>query len=358
MSKVRVGVIGLGYWGPNLLRCLMATPECEVVMVCDQDHQRLKAIGEQFPTVLPTTNVEDVILSGRVEAAVVATPTSTHFDLASRALAAGLHVFVEKPLARTSTECLELIDLAEHNDRTLFVGHVFLHSVPVIKLRELVRSGTLGDVYYISSKRLNLGPVRQDVNALWDLAPHDISVMLDLLEASPIAVSCGGSAYLNPQVHDVCNLTMYFPGDKLGIAHVSWLDPRKDRVMTVVGSKQMAVFDDLEPLEKIKIYDHGVDAVPYPSSFGEFQYSYRYGDTHSPRLAQVEPLRAECADFIRCIQERAVPLTDGVNGLRVVEVLEAADESLRQGGARVEVGCQRQLPAEDVDAKNVERVRA
>lgn len=355
---VRIGVIGLGYWGPNLLRCLTQSSDCEVVMVCDRDNKRLESVCKQFPAVLPTNHVDDVLLGGRVDAVVIATPTSTHFELAAQALAAGLHVFVEKPLATSSGECEELIELAEHSERVLFVGHVFLHSAPVLKLRELVQSGELGDVYYISSKRLNLGPVRQDVNALWDLAPHDISVMLDLLGGSPIAVSCGGSAYLNPQVHDVCNLTMYFPNEKLGMAHVSWLDPRKDRVMTVVGSKQMAVFDDLEPLEKIKIYDHGVDAIPYPSSFGEFQYSYRYGDTHSPRLDQFEPLRAECADFIRCIREETTPLTDGLNGLRVVEVLEAADESLRQGGARIPVGRSQPVRVGESPIVDEEKVRA
>ena len=328
----------MGYWGPNLVRSLSEVPGCDVTMVCDRDTERLAAVNRRFPSVIPTNDLDDVLRGGRVDGVVIATPTGTHHQIASQALAAGLHVFVEKPLATSSEQCADLVDLAEHHDRVLFVGHVFLHSTPVGKLRELVRSGDLGDVYYISSKRLNLGPVRHDVSALWDLAPHDISVMLDLLGASPLAVSCGGSAYLNPDIADVCNLTLYFPDNKLGIVHVSWLDPRKDRVMTVVGSKKMVVFDDLEPLEKIKVYDHGIDATPYASSFGEFQYSYRYGDTYSPRLQQVEPLRAECEDFIRCIRDNATPTTDGVNGLQVVEVLEAAESSLRQGGARVVVG--------------------
>ncbi len=335
---LRIGVIGLGYWGPNLLRCLSELRECEVVFACDRDEKRLEAMAARFPSVIPTKNADEVIHGGRVDAVIIATPTRTHHALASQALAAGLHVFVEKPLAASTAECRELIELAEHHERVLFVGHIFLHSSPVAKLRELVNSGDLGDLYYISSKRLNLGPVRNDCNALWDLAPHDISVMLDLLGGSPLGVSCSGSSYLKPHVHDVCNMTMYFPEDKLGLTHVSWLDPRKDRVMTIVGSKKMVVYDDLEPLEKIKIYDRGVDSAPYAATFGEFQYSYRYGDTHCPHLEQVEPLRAECSDFINAIVNSTRPRTDGLNGLQVVEVLEAATESLRLGGVCVSVG--------------------
>jgi len=308
------------------------------VFACDRDEKRLEAMAARFPGVIPTRNADEVIHGGRVDAVIIATPTRTHHALAAQALAAGLHVFVEKPLAASTTECRDLIDLAAHHDRVLFVGHIFLHSSPVAKLRQLVDSGDLGDLYYISSKRLNLGPVRNDCNALWDLAPHDISVMLDLLGGSPLGVSCSGSSYLKPHVHDVCNMTMYFPEDKLGLTHVSWLDPRKDRVMTIVGSKKMVVYDDLEPLEKIKIYDRGVDSAPYAETFGEFQYSYRYGDSHCPHLDQVEPLRAECLDFIQSISNGTRPRTDGFNGLQVVEVLEAATESLRLSGVCVAVG--------------------
>ena len=334
---IRLGVIGLGYWGPNLVRCFANLADCEVAVVCDLDEQRLAAVGERFPNVVCTSNANVVLDDGLIDAVVIATPTRTHYELAARALAAGLHTFVEKPLAATGAECRELIALAGQNCCVLFVGHVFLHSAPVEKLRELVTSGELGDIYYIASKRLNLGPIRQDVNALWDLAPHDISIILDLLDESPNAVSCSGLAYLNPRVHDVCNVTLHFPDNRIGIVHVSWLDPRKNRVMTVVGSDKMAVYDDLEPLEKIKVYDIGIETLPYASTFGEFQYSYRYGDTYSPRLNEVEPLRAECDDFIRCIRDGATPKTDGNNGLQVVEVLEAANASMRKQGAQVAV---------------------
>jgi predicted dehydrogenase len=334
---IRIGVIGLGYWGPNLVRCFSENSDCDVAFVCDRDSKRLDAVNRRFPSVVPTTDVEHLLRPGAVDAVVIATPTRAHFDLASRALAAGIHTFVEKPLASSREECRELISLAEENERVLFVGHVFLHSAPVAKLRELVLSGELGDLYYICSNRLNLGPVRQDVNALWDLAPHDLSIILDLIGQSPEKVSCCGLAYLNPQVHDVCNLTIHFPENRIGILHVSWLDPRKNRVMTVVGSKKMAVYDDLEPNEKIKIYDIGVETLPFASTFGEFQFSYRYGDTYSPRLNQVEPLRAECDDFIRCIRDGVQPKTNGTNGLRVVEILEAASLSLARNGVQVDV---------------------
>ena len=334
---IRLGVIGLGYWGPNLVRCFNDVEECDVQIVCDRDEKRLAAVGGRFPQIECTTNAQDVLESGKLDAVVIATPTRTHYELASRALQSGMHTFVEKPLAAAGAECKELIDLAEQNGCILFVGHVFLHSAPVQKLRDLVQSGELGDIYYIASNRLNLGPIRQDVNALWDLAPHDISIILDLLDESPQAVSCNGLAHLNPRVHDVCNVTLHFPDNKIGIVHVSWLDPRKNRVMTVVGSDKMAVYDDLEPLEKIKVYDIGIEALPYASTFGEFQYSYRYGDTYSPRLNEVEPLRAECSDFVRCIREGSTPKTDGNNGLQVVEVLEAADASMARLGTQVTV---------------------
>lgn len=224
----------------------------------------------------------------------------------------------------------------------LFVGHVFLYSAAVAKLKEIVSSGKLGEIYYISSTRLNLGPVRQDVNALWDLAPHDTSIILELMGRSPISVSCSGLAYLDRRIHDVCNMTMQFPDNRIGIVHVSWLDPRKRRVMTVVGSNKMAVYDDIEPIEKIRIYDTGVHTAADASSFGEFLYSYRYGDIHSPRIAEGEPLKLEIRSFIDAIVTGATPKTDGWNGLRMVEVIEAADKSLRDSGGHMPIA--RTLP--------------
>ena len=342
----RVGLIGLGYWGPNLVRCFNELEDCRVTAVCDRDPVRLTRITDRFPGTMPTEDADELFTSGKCDAVVIATPTVTHYGLASRALEHGMHVFVEKPLCTSSDECLKLIEQAREADRTLFVGHVFLHSAPVKKLKELIENGELGEVRYISSDRLNLGPVRHDVNALWDLAPHDISIILHLLGASPNAVSCSGSAYLTPDVHDVCNLTLHYDNKQMGIVNVSWLDPRKKRTLTVVGSQKMATYDDLE-IEKIKIFDKGVDAPDYSTDFGEFQFSYRYGDTFSPRLKEVEPLKAECADFIASIREGRQPLTDGVNGLEVVEVLEAGQRSLFENGQRIplESAARREAPA-------------
>ncbi|MGI9470280.1 MAG: Gfo/Idh/MocA family protein, partial [Rubripirellula sp.] len=231
----------------------------------------------------------------------------------------------------------ELVDVAARRNRTLFVGHVFLHSSPVTKLREMIESDELGAINYISSRRLNLGPVRKDVSALYDLAPHDISMMLYLLGQKPTSVTCTGFDRLNPGIHDVCNLSMSFEGNRMGMIHVSWLDPRKERVLTVVGDKKMVVYDDLEQ-EKIKVFDKGIDKPSSTSGdFADFQLSYRHGGSYSPFIKEREPLKAECSEFIRCIDEGDIPLTDGVNGLHVVEVLEAAHQSLMQGGQPVEI---------------------
>jgi len=308
-----------------------------VTAICDRSPQRLAHCARQFPRALATTQDAEVLRREVIDAVVIATPTRTHYSLARKALEQEIHTFVEKPLATSSEECEHLIELAEERGLTLFVGHVFLYSAPVAKLKDLVATGDLGDLYYISSTRLNLGPVRHDVNALWDLAPHDISIMLELMGDSPVSVSCAGLAYLNEQVHDVCSLALHFTNKRMGIVHVSWLDPHKKRVMTVVGSRKMAVYDDIEPLEKIKVYDHGIETPAYSDSYGEFQFSYRYGDTYSPRLNEVEPLKAECRSFIDCVLQAARPRTDGRNGLEVVRVIEAANLSLLNGNGRVEL---------------------
>jgi predicted dehydrogenase len=312
-------------------------PECDVAYVCDRDTQKLDHICKRFPNVVGTTDDADILRKDRVDAVVIATPTKTHYRLAKRALEAGIHTFVEKPLATRSDECVDLIDCAEANNAVLFVGHVFLYSAAVRKLKSIVTSGELGEIYYISSTRLNLGPVRRDVNALWDLAPHDTSIILELMGQSPTSVSCSGLAYLDSRIHDVCNLTMQFPDNRIGIVHVSWLDPRKRRVMTVVGSKKMAVYDDIEPLEKIRVYDTGVHTAADASSYGEFLYSYRYGDIYSPRIEESEPLKAEIRSFMDAITMGSTPKTDGWNGLRVVEVIEAADKSLRDSGGQMPI---------------------
>ena len=334
----RIGVIGLGYWGPNLVRNFSNLPESEVTIICDRDLNRLQQVGGRFPNVKSVMRAEEVLSSGLVDAVVIATPTSTHYALAKQAIENGLHAFVEKPLAISPAECAELLVLAEEKKVVLFVGHVFLYSAAVAKLKDLIEKGELGNLYYISSTRLNLGPVRWDVNALWDLAAHDVSIILYLMNASPVGVNCQGLARLAEKIHDICTLTLHFDNNTMAIVHVSWLDPNKKRIMTIVGDKKMAVYNDIEPLEKIKVYNKGVECPRYSDTFGEFHYSYRYGDTWSPvDISQDEPLKLECLHFLECIKTGKKPLTDGKNGLDVVRVLHAADISLQNAGGRVQL---------------------
>jgi predicted dehydrogenase len=332
---IRIGIIGLGYWGPNLVRAFDALPDVEVAVVCDRDPARLAGVCARFPRVRATDDADEAFRTPGLDAVAIVTPTRTHYALARRALEAGLHVFVEKPLTATAAESERLVALAEARGRVLFVGHIFLYTAAVAKLKELVDGGDLGDLCHITAARRNLGPVRTDVNALWDLAPHDVSIVLHLLGTLPESVNCQGMAHLRPDVHDVTFLTMHFPGGVMASVHSSWLDPNKVRQMTLVGTRQMVVYDDIEPLEKVKIYDKGIEAPPYHTDFGEFPYSYRYGDTRSPRLVEEEPLKAECRHFAECVARGVAPRTGGSGGLAVVRVLEAAERSLHGGGGRV-----------------------
>ncbi len=334
---IRVGVVGLGYWGPNLVRCFSDISGSRLVAVCDRDESARQRICSRYAEVKEFSDYQQMLHSGEIDAVIVATPTMSHFSLAMQALELGIHVLVEKPLAETTEQCREMIATADANNCVLFVGHVFLHSSPVQKLKEMVTSDELGKINYISSRRLNLGPVRKDVSALYDLAPHDISMMLYLLDSKPERVCCSGIDVLKPNNHDVCNLTMHFPNNRMGMIHVSWLDPRKERVLTIVGDKKMAVYDDLDQ-EKIKIFDKGIVAPPSSGDFAEFQISYRYGGSYCPFIHEKEPLKAECSDFVQCIQNGTRPHTDGQNGLDVVEVLEAANTSLLSGGLPVAIG--------------------
>lgn len=332
---VRVGVIGLGYWGPNLVRNFSELTGSELTVLCDADPERLKKVSSRYPLAYATENTDDAMDPNRIDAVVIATPTRTHYALARKALENGLHVFTEKPMATSVSECEELIRLSKEKNRTLFVGHIFLYNASVLKLKEYVQGGELGNVCYICSSRLNLGPVRSDVNALWDLATHDISILLYLVNSEPVSVNCQGLAYLNRKIHDVCTMTINFENGCMAILHASWLDPNKVRTMTIVGDRKMAVYNDIDPLEKIKIYEKGVDKPPYTDTYGDFQFSYRYGDTFSPRVVEVESLKAECRHFLECLEKGLVPRTDGVNGLKVVQVLTAAEFSLQNGGGRV-----------------------
>src|SRR5579863_6999056 len=328
-----VAVVGLGYWGPNWVRNFHQGQYASRIVACDLDPKRRTHVSQLYSDLETTSRFEDILSDAEIEGVVVATPVSSHYSMARRALEADKSVLVEKPLATSSQEAEALIQLARAHKKTLMVGHTFEYSAPVLKTREIVNSGELGDVLYISSVRANLGLFQRDVNVTWDLATHDISIILSIVGRLPESVSCQGQSHYNRQIEDVALLTLYFPRNVIAFIHVSWLDPNKIRRTTVVGSRKMLVYDDTSPQEKIRIYDRGVSLQPYYDTYGEFHFSYRYGDILIPRIEESEPLRAECEHFVECIRGGLTPHTDGLNGLQVVSVLEAANLSLRDGRA-------------------------
>jgi len=334
-SVFEVGVIGCGYWGPNLVRNFNQIKETNVIKVADLDDQRLKHMKSIYPLLETTRDYQDILADRDIDIVAVATPVGTHFRLASEALLAGKHVFIEKPMCRTVEEAEQLITLAAEHRLKLMIGHTFLYTGAVRKMKQIIDSGELGDIYYINSQRLNLGLFQQDINVVWDLAPHDISIILYLLGEFPQALSASGSAHINPQVEDVATVTLHFSNGLIAFLQCSWLDPDKIRRMTVVGSKKMMVYDDIQPSEKIRIYDKCIERPPYYDSFAEFPYSYKYGDIAIPRLEGGEPIHTELTHFIECIKNDCTPLTDGHNGLQVVRILAEAQTALEDSGRRI-----------------------
>lgn len=334
----QVGVIGAGYWGPNLIRNFIQLNRSTVKMVADLDTPRLAHMQELYPGISTSTDYQDLLDDKQIEIVAVATPVHTHFRFASEALQAGKHVFVEKPLAASSEEASQLVALADKHDRKLMVGHTFIYTAAVRKMKEIIDSGELGEIYYISAQRLNLGLFQSDINVIWDLAPHDISVILYLLDQTPRTVHATGKAHINPSIEDVAVLTMEFSENLIAFVQTSWLDPDKVRKMTVVGSKKMMVFDDVHPTEKIRIYDKGVEQPEHYDTFAEFHYSYKYGDILIPRIEGREPLRTELAHFLDCIEADETPMTDGSQGIQVVKILEASQQSLQQSSRPVTLG--------------------
>jgi predicted dehydrogenase len=276
-----------------------------------------------------------MLKSRELDAIVVATPVCLHHKLALQSLHAGKHVMIEKPMASSAAQCEELTSVARQEKKTLMVGHTFLYSPHVRKIKEIVKSGDLGDILYISSRRLNLGLFQKDINVVWDLAPHDISIIQYLMEEMPTSVNCQGNAHVTKGIEDVSNLTLTFASGRYATVQTSWLDPRKVREMTIVGTKRMIVYDDLQPLHKIQIYDQRVEKPPHYDSFAEFQYAYHYGDIYIPFVKQEEPLKIECRHFLDCIRTGDTPITSAEQASGVVKILEAASASLRQDGGRV-----------------------
>jgi predicted dehydrogenase len=322
----RVGVVGLGYWGPNLARNFDRLPGADLAWLCDESGDALERFGRAFPAAGTTSSLEDLLRDDSLDAVALATPVPTHAELAGRVLEAGKHCFVEKPLGQSVEEAERVVDAALAADRILMVGHLLEYHPGVQKLSELIKSGELGDVRYIYSNRLNLGQLRRDENALWSLGAHDVSVILRLAAEEPYECRAVGESYVNPGVEDVVFCYLRFPSGLAAHLHLSWLDPHKERRFTVVGSKRMATFDDMALERKLSIYDKGFDE-DY-SSYGE--YIARSGDIFSPHVPNDEPLRIECRHFLDCVRDGTEPRSGGESGLRVVRVLEALERSLRE----------------------------
>jgi predicted dehydrogenase len=327
-----IGLVGYGYWGPNLLRNYMELPGARVKWVCENRPEALAKAQSRYPTLKGTAEFKEVLADPEVDAVLIATPISTHFLLAKDALLAGKHVFVEKPMTSSAATSAELVRLADTRELTLMVGHTFVFSPPVRKVKEIIDSGELGDVYFVTSSRVNLGLHQRDVSVVWDLAPHDLSILHYWLEETPSMVSVAGRACINPGIPDVAFINLRFPSGILAELQVSWLSPVKLRRTVIVGSKRMLLYDDTENVEKVKVFDHGVDFKD-PETFGEYQLSYRTGDIVSPKIAGTEPLFVEASHFLECLETGRRPITDGAAGLAVVASLEAAEESLNNGGS-------------------------
>jgi predicted dehydrogenase len=336
MDQIKIGIIGCGYWGPNLIRNFVEITQSDVVMVADLREERLSHIKASYPQIQVTKDYKE-LFKQKLDAVVIATPPATHYQFAKECLDHKLHVLVEKPITINSQHAEELIELADAKDLVLMVGHTFEYNVAVHTLKDLINNGDIGQIYYVDTARLNLGLFQRDLNVLWDLAPHDISILLYILDKHPISVSAHGMPCVFKDIYDVVYIDMLFPDNVLAHIHVSWLDPCKVRRITVVGSKKMVVYNDVETSEKIKIYDKGVNKPPYTETYADFQFSYRYGDVLIPNIRFSEPLRLECQHFLECIQNHREPQSGGRVGLEVVKVLEAAQKSLDKNGSYQEV---------------------
>lgn len=356
MNVVNVGVIGAGYWGPNLIRNLMDLPQTNLVAVADKREDRLRHIGGLYPQVQMVSDYTALFEMG-LDAVIIATPPATHYGIARDCLEHGLHVLVEKPITIRTEDAEDLVRIAAERNLRLMVGNTFEYNAAVHTLKKLIDSGELGDILYVNAVRTNLGLFQPNVNAMWDLAPHDISILLYILGKDPISVTAQGGASIFKHIHDVVYMHLKFGERLLAHIHVSWLDPNKVRRITVVGSKKMAVYDDIENLEKIKIYDRGVDAPPYTDTYADFHCSYRYGDIVTPHIQFVEPLRAEIVHFAESIMNGTTPRSDGNVGLRIVRILEAASQSLAEDGVKVVLNPTTEA-APEVEANAAEAISA
>ena len=337
VRTLNIGIIGYGYWGPNLTRNFFEIPMSDLVAIADMKDDRLQRAKSIYPNVL-TTNEYTEFFNMDLDAAIISTPPATHYPIAKDCLEHGLHVLIEKPMTLKSEHAQELIELAASKGLILMVGHTFEYNSAVMALKEYVDSGEIGEILYLDAARLNLGLFQRDSNVLWDLAPHDISILLYLLGEKPISVSAQGMPCIFDGIYDVAYMNLIFPNRIPAYIHVSWLDPCKVRRVTVVGSKKMIVYNDLENEQKLKIYDKGVETPAYTNGgFNEFQCNYRSGDIVIPRIKMAEPLRKECQHFLDCIVDNEQPRSNGEDGLSVIKILEAAQRSMLNGSTHEEI---------------------
>jgi predicted dehydrogenase len=334
---INIGVIGHGYWGPNLVRNFMLARGSAVTRVCDLREERLAPLQKQYPGLKTCTRAHELINDPEIDAVVIATPVSSHFELALAALQAGKHVLVEKPLASTSDQARSLVDEATARNLVLLVDHTFVYTDAVRKIRQLISSGQLGQIYYYDAVRVNLGLFQHDVNVIWDLAIHDLSIIDYVLPEKPVAVAATGISHVPGQPENVAYITLFFNSSQIAHVHVNWLTPVKVRHTLIGGSEKMILYDDLEPSEKLKVYDKGIRVTPGPEDVYRMLVSYRLGDMYAPRLDNTEALQTEALHFIDCVETGRVPETDGLAGLRMVNMIEAAETSLRDRGRLVEI---------------------
>jgi len=336
---IKIGIIGCGYWGPNLIRNFSEVKGARVVACADVRPDRLQFVKQRYPAIEITKEYNRLLQRKDIDAVSIATPASTHFSLAREALAHNKHVLIEKPMTKSSKEAQELIRAAKDKKRVLMVGHTFEYAGAVRKIRELLSRGEIGDIFYFDSTRANLGLFQIDVNVIWDLAPHDLSIMLYALRLNPVSVLAVGNAYVNSSVEDICYITLFFPKKIIGHIHISWLAPVKFRRTVIAGSKKMIVYDDVENIEKIKVFERGVTIKENsgPKGILERQLFYQMGDVWSPRIDTQEPLKIECEHFIDCVKNGKTPFSDGSKGLEIVRILEAVDRSIKEGGKKIHI---------------------
>lgn len=337
-DKVGIGLVGYGYWGPNLARNFIAQPDCELIAICERESQRALIAKNRYRTSIVTDRYEDLLNNPAIHAILIATPVSSHHELAKRALLAGKDVLVEKPLTQTVPEALELVRIAEESKRILAVDHTFLFTGAVQKIKDIVESGKLGRIMYIDSVRINLGLFQHDVNVIYDLAPHDFSIINYLVGQNPISVQAVGISHAGNDIENMAYLHVEYQGNLIAHCHVNWLAPVKIRRMLIGGTEQMIVYDDMEPSEKVKVYDKGIVIKESDAnSIYKVIVDYRTGDMVAPKLAHGEALHTEARHFLSCVKNRTKPIADGVAGLRVVRMLQAAQFSLRNNGMQVRI---------------------